>query len=131
MTVGSQRADGAVRDFDTVFRRDCPTREILDHLTGRWGLLVLAALRPGPRRFYELRDRIDGISEKMLSQTLRTLDRDGLVERTVEPTKPPRVTYELTELGAAGAAHLCALIAWIGDSAPEIVAAQLRFDGSR
>lgn len=115
-------------EMDQVFRRDCPARAVFDHLTGRWALLVLAALRSGPLRFHQLRNHIDGVSEKMLSQTLRTLDRDGLVERTVEPTKPPQVSYALTPLGYEGAGHLCALISWVGERAPVIVAAQERYD---
>ncbi|MEV0108257.1 helix-turn-helix domain-containing protein [Nocardia sp. NPDC050799] len=116
---------------DSVFRRDCPSRDIFEHLTGRWALLVLAALRPGSRRFHQLRDRIEGINEKMLSQTLRTLERDGLVKRTVVPVRPPQVSYELTGFGEEAARHLCGLITWIGASASEIRAAQERWDNSR
>ncbi|MFE7746507.1 winged helix-turn-helix transcriptional regulator [Nocardia sp. NPDC057455] len=128
MTVSSQvDADSE----NSVFRRDCPSRDIFEHLTGRWSLLVLAALRPGSRRFHQLRDRIEGISEKMLSQTLRTLERDGLVERTVLPVRPPQVSYALTRLGEEAARHLCGLISWIGASAPEIRTARESWDNSR
>ncbi|WP_201295438.1 MULTISPECIES: helix-turn-helix domain-containing protein [Nocardia] len=128
MEVSSQVNDEA---NSSVFRRDCPSRDIFEHLTGRWSLLVLAALRPDSRRFHQLRDRIEGINEKMLSQTLRTLERDGLVERTVLPVKPPQVWYALTGLGEEAARHLCGLISWIGASTPTIRTAQEGWDNSR
>ncbi|MET7683629.1 helix-turn-helix domain-containing protein [Streptomyces sp. NPDC005423] len=82
-----------------VFHTDCPARDMVDHVTSRWGIWVLISLRSNPLRFYELRESIQGISEKMLAQTLRTLVRDGLLWREVEPTTPPQVTYGLTEFG--------------------------------
>ncbi|MFF4189233.1 winged helix-turn-helix transcriptional regulator [Streptomyces sp. NPDC001691] len=84
-----------------VFHTDCPARDVVDHVTSRWGIWVLIALRSNDLRFYELRESIHGISEKMLSQTLRALVKDGLVRREVEPTTPPQVTYGLTEFGQA------------------------------
>ncbi|QFG23350.1 helix-turn-helix domain-containing protein [Actinomadura sp. WMMB 499] len=113
---------------DDVFRRDCPARVVLDHVTGRWGVLVLTALDGGDLRFFELRNRIEGISEKMLSQTLRTLVRDGLVERTVEPTVPPKVTYGLTELGRGIGVPLRGLTGWIREHAAAIGAARAAHD---
>ncbi|MFD0683605.1 winged helix-turn-helix transcriptional regulator [Actinomadura fibrosa] len=113
---------------DDVFRRDCPARVVLDHVSGRWGVLVLTALGGGDLRFFELRERIEGISEKMLSQTLRTLVRDGLVVRTVEPSVPPKVSYGLTGLGRGIGEPLRALTGWIKEHAPEIVGAQLAYD---
>jgi DNA-binding HxlR family transcriptional regulator len=89
----------AVDELGDVFNSDCPVRTVLSHVAGRWGVLVLASLDEGELRFFELRDRIGGISEKMLSQTLRTLVRDGLLERTVEHSAPPKVSYRLTQLG--------------------------------
>ncbi|WAL65402.1 helix-turn-helix domain-containing protein [Amycolatopsis cynarae] len=77
----------------------CPSRQILDVLANKWTMLVMGALSGGPMRFGELRRRLDGITQKMLTQTLRTLERDGLVTRTVYPTIPPRVEYAATELG--------------------------------
>ncbi|AZS76796.1 transcriptional regulator [Streptomyces lydicus] len=74
-------------------------RDVADHVTSRWGIWVLISLRSNDLRFYELRDSIQGISEKMLAQTLRALVKDGLVRREVEPTTPPQVTYGLTEFG--------------------------------
>jgi DNA-binding HxlR family transcriptional regulator len=82
-----------------VFHTDCPARDMVDHVTSRWGIWVLISLRSGDLRFFELRDSIRGISEKMLSQTLRGLVEDGLVWRHVEPTTPPQVSYGLTEFG--------------------------------
>ena len=82
-----------------VFHTDCPARDVVDHVTSRWGVWVLISLRSNSLRFYELRESIRGISEKMLAQTLRALVQDGLVWREVEPTAPPQVTYGLTEFG--------------------------------
>ncbi len=82
-----------------VFHTDCPARDVVDHVTSRWGIWVLISLRSNDLRFYELRESIQGISEKMLAQTLRALLQDGLVWREVEPTTPPQVTYGLTEFG--------------------------------
>ncbi|CAM3337804.1 helix-turn-helix domain-containing protein [Kibdelosporangium persicum] len=78
---------------------DCPARDVVNHVTSRWGVWVLICLRSNALRFYELRESIQGISEKMLAQTLRVLVQDGLVWRKVEPTTPPQVTYGLTEFG--------------------------------
>ncbi|MFI1147373.1 winged helix-turn-helix transcriptional regulator [Streptomyces sp. NPDC020817] len=82
-----------------VFHTDCPARDVVDHVTSRWGIWVLISLRSNDLRFFELRESIRGISEKMLAQTLRALVEDGLVWRKVEPTTPPQVTYGLTEFG--------------------------------
>ncbi|MEU3461233.1 helix-turn-helix domain-containing protein [Streptomyces sp. NPDC006733] len=82
-----------------VFHTDCLARNVVDHVTSRWGVWVLIALRSNDLRFYELRESIQGISEKMLAQTLRALVEDGLVWREVEPTTPPQVTYGLSEFG--------------------------------
>ncbi|MER5886164.1 helix-turn-helix domain-containing protein [Streptomyces sp. NPDC001941] len=92
-----KRAEGEQR-YD-VFHTDCPARDVVDHVTSRWGVWVLISLRSTDLRFYELRESIRGISEKMLSQTLRALVEDDLVWRRVEPTTPPQVTYGLTEFG--------------------------------
>jgi DNA-binding HxlR family transcriptional regulator len=107
---------------------NCPSRTILDHVTSRWGTLVLAALVEGPRRFAGLRDTVAGISDKMLSQTLRQLVRYGLVDRHVESTVPPQVTYSLTTLGSELATPLCHLIHWIGQHTDDLLAAQHAYD---
>ncbi|CAN3978923.1 winged helix-turn-helix transcriptional regulator [Kitasatospora purpeofusca] len=99
MTEGVQLERGATGKRYEVFHTDCAARETVDHVTSRWGVWVLIALQGNDLRFFELRDSIRGISEKMLAQTLRALVQDGLVWRVVEPTTPPRVTYGLTEFG--------------------------------
>ncbi|MFF1697716.1 winged helix-turn-helix transcriptional regulator [Streptomyces sp. NPDC058257] len=99
MREGAQRTQADTGSRYDVFHTDCPARGVVDHVTSRWGVWVLIALRSNDLRFYELRDSIQGISEKMLAQTLRALVQDGLVWREVEPTTPPQVTYGLTEFG--------------------------------
>lgn len=102
----------------------CPSRVVLDHVTSRWGTLVLLVLRDGTQRFGELRRRIGGVSEKMLTQTLRTLEEDGFVQRTVYAEVPPRVEYALTEMGTEVAAHLAALGTWVERNLPRVMAAR-------
>jgi DNA-binding HxlR family transcriptional regulator len=104
-----------------TFPDNCPTRAVLDRITTRWSTLIVAALVLEPHRFAELRRRIEGISEKMLSQNLKTLVTYGLVHREVEPTVPPKVTYSLTPLGEELAVPLCALIGWVGDHANDLL----------
>ncbi|WP_034087657.1 winged helix-turn-helix transcriptional regulator [Streptacidiphilus albus] len=96
-SVQHTRAEAGKR-YD-VFHTDCPARDMVDHVTSRWGIWVLISLRSNDLRFFELRESIQGISEKMLAQTLRALVQDGLVWREVEPTTPPQVSYGLTEFG--------------------------------
>jgi DNA-binding HxlR family transcriptional regulator len=112
-----------------VFARGCPSRPTLEHVTGRWGSLALGGLMEGPLRFNELRRRIEGISEKMLSQTLHALERDGLVHREAQPTNPPRVDYSLTPLGQETAERLRALIELVEQRMPQVIEAQRRYDG--
>jgi DNA-binding HxlR family transcriptional regulator len=106
-----------------VFSSKCASRVVLDHVTSKWAVLVLAALDRGPMRFSVLRRRIDGVSEKMLAQTLRTLEADGFVDREVAPTTPPQVTYRLTALGADLTTHLSGLLDFIVTRLPDIKAA--------
>ncbi|MFF2330462.1 MULTISPECIES: winged helix-turn-helix transcriptional regulator [unclassified Streptomyces] len=113
--------------FD-VFSRQCPSRGTLEHVTGRWGSLTLGALFEGSFRFNELRRRVDGVSEKMLSQTLHALERDGLVHREAQPTNPPRVDYELTPLGRQVAERLLGLIELVEGRMPEVLLARDRYD---
>jgi DNA-binding HxlR family transcriptional regulator len=96
---GVQRGQVEAGKRYDVFHTDCAARDVVDHVTSRWGVWVLISLRSNSLRFYELRESIQGISEKMLAQTLRALVQDGLVWREVEPTTPPQVTYGLTEFG--------------------------------
>ncbi|MGW7529859.1 winged helix-turn-helix transcriptional regulator [Streptomyces sp. NPDC054783] len=99
MTGGAQRIEVEAGERCEVFHTDCPARDVVDHVTSKWGVWVLISLRSNDLRFYELRESIQGISEKMLAQSLRALVQDGLVWREVEPTTPPQVTYGLTEFG--------------------------------
>ncbi|MFF0622461.1 winged helix-turn-helix transcriptional regulator [Streptomyces sp. NPDC004296] len=99
MREGAQLKQAETGKRYDVFHTDCPARDMVDHVTSRWGIWVLISLRSNDLRFYELRDSIRGISEKMLTQTLRALVQDGLVWREVEPTTPPKVTYGLSEFG--------------------------------
>jgi DNA-binding HxlR family transcriptional regulator len=116
--------------FD-VFVRACPSRPTLEHVTGKWGSLTLGALSSGTLRFNEVRRRVDGISEKMLSRTLRALERDGLVHRSAQPGNPPWVDYTLTELGEAVAARLLDLIDLVQRQMPQVEAARNRYDTGR
>lgn len=103
----------------------CPTRDLLDRIGDKWSMLVVGILADAERlRFGAVRDRIVGISEKMLTQTLRSLERDGLVARTVFAEVPPRVEYELTELGRSLRGPMQALEAWAVDHMDDVVAAR-------
>ncbi|WEO77669.1 helix-turn-helix domain-containing protein [Cryobacterium sp. SO2] len=104
-----------------VFAAGCASRVVLDHVTSKWGVLVIVALAETSLRWGELRRGIEGISEKMLAQTLRTLEADGLVHREAQPTIPPRVDYSLTDRGHELAAHLIPLVRWVGANAGDIV----------
>ncbi|MEU6277213.1 helix-turn-helix domain-containing protein [Streptomyces populi] len=99
MGEGTQLTGAGAGGRHEVFHTDCPARDVVDHVTSRWGVWVLISLRSNDLRFYELRNSIQGVSEKMLAQTLRALVQDGLVRREVEPTTPPQVTYGLSEFG--------------------------------
>ncbi|MFE7894843.1 winged helix-turn-helix transcriptional regulator [Streptomyces sp. NPDC057412] len=114
-----------------VFARTCPSRGTLEHVTGRWGGLTLGALYEGSLRFNELRRRVDGVSEKMLSQTLHALERDGLVHREAQPTNPPRVDYELTPLGRGVAERLISLIQFVEGRMDDVLDARRTYDETR
>jgi DNA-binding HxlR family transcriptional regulator len=103
------------------YRQDCPSRRLLDRIGDRWTVLIVGALDPGPQRFGALAVRVGGISQKMLAQTLRSLERDGFVTRTVYPEIPPRVEYELTALGRSLQAPLRALEEWAVANMSEVV----------
>lgn len=104
-----------------VLSNECPSREILEHLTTKWSVLVLRCLSDGVHRFSELKQRIEGVSEKMLAQTLKVLEKDGFLIRTVYPVVPPKVEYQLTILGAQAAEKMTMLIGWIERNIPEIL----------
>jgi DNA-binding HxlR family transcriptional regulator len=107
---------------DGILPQPCATRTVLDHVTSKWGVLVLIALSQGTHRWAELRRTVQGVSEKMLASTLRTLQQDGFVTRTSYPEVPPRVEYALTERGRALAERMLPLMDWIADNADEILA---------
>jgi DNA-binding HxlR family transcriptional regulator len=123
-----------VRDAPTIEpcgspdHEDCGIRLILDRLGEQWTVMALAELSAGPRRYRELERALVGVSQRMMTLTLRRLERDGHVLRHVEPTVPPSVTYELTELGRSFASQVAALVTWSRQRKAEIEAAQARFD---
>lgn len=104
------------------------TREILDRVGDKWSLLIVVTLRAGPMRFNELKRQIEGISQRMLTLTLRSLERDGLLIRTMYPTTPARVDYELTPLGRSLITPVAALAEWAEAHMSEIETARRRFD---
>ena len=104
-----------------VLSNECPSREILEHLTNKWSVLVLRCLSEGVHRFSELKQRIEGFSEKMLAQTLKMLEQDGFILRTVYPVVPPKVEYQLTITGSQAAEKINYLIGWVERSLPEIL----------
>jgi DNA-binding HxlR family transcriptional regulator len=113
-----------------AFMAACPTRQVMATVGGKWAGLLVNALAAGPRRHGELRAVIAGVSQKMLTQTLRELERDGLVERTVTPQVPVRVDYELTPLGRTLVPVLRALKDWSETHIEEILDARSRFDAA-
>lgn len=108
--------------------RNCPTRQLLDRIGDRWTVLVVRSLADGPRRHAEIRRAIDGVSQKMLTRTLRGLERDGLVARTVTPTSPPRVDYELTALGSSLSGPLGGLEDWAKTHMASVLRARGAYD---
>lgn len=121
-----------MRPYD-VFEDRCPTRMILDRLADKWALLILDRVREGPVRFNHLRRDIKGISQKVLSQTLKKLERDGLISRQVFATVPVTVEYALTDLGRTLTETVAALAHWAERNADAVLAAQAAYDaaGSR
>ncbi|MFI6981764.1 winged helix-turn-helix transcriptional regulator [Embleya sp. NPDC050154] len=108
-----------------VYSAKCATRQVLDHIAGKWTVLIVDALRDGTMRYTDLSRRIEGVSQKMLTQTLRSLETDGFVLRTVTPTIPPRVDYELTELGRSLGGPIRALREWTETHINEIERARI------
>ncbi|THA44504.1 helix-turn-helix domain-containing protein [Streptomyces sp. A1136] len=109
-----------------AYSAKCPTRQVLDHIAGKWTILVVDALLQGTMRYTDLSRRIEGVSQKMLTQTLRSLEADGFVTRTVHPTIPPRVEYDLTTLGRSLAEPITALRQWTETHINEIEQARTR-----
>ncbi|WP_269219400.1 winged helix-turn-helix transcriptional regulator [Brevundimonas vesicularis] len=111
-----------------VFAANCPTRQLLDRIADKWSTLILIVLGEGPIRFNALKQRVDGVSQKMLSQTLKSLERDGLVSRSVVATVPVSVTYAVTPLGRTLMAAMQSMIDWAETRMPEVAAAQTAYD---
>lgn len=103
-----------------VFKLGCPSRDVMRHVTSRWGVLILIALQGHVHRFSELRRKVSGVSERMLSQTLQWLEADGLVDRRSFPVVPPHVEYKLTPLGIEAAEKVAQLADWIEENLPAL-----------
>jgi DNA-binding HxlR family transcriptional regulator len=126
MTAAQRRAE-AKAEYD-AFLAGCPSRQLLDVLTDKWVTLVMVALRNGPRRYSQVARAVAGVSQKMLTQTLRNLERNGLLTRTVEPTVPVTVTYELTDLGRSLLELVAGIKDWAEDHMDEVQAAREGYD---
>ncbi|MFE2421846.1 winged helix-turn-helix transcriptional regulator [Streptomyces hokutonensis] len=127
MTAAQKREQARV-EYD-AFIRSCPTNQLLDRISDKWVSLVVAALSRGPMRYSDLARKIAGVSPKMLTQTLRSLERDGILSRTVTPSVPVRVDYELTPLGTSLSMLLLAVKDWAETHIEEVHEARGRYDG--
>ena len=114
--------------FQWDSREDCEVRQILDRIADKWSLLVMALLENRTMRFTELLKTVDGVSQRMLTVTLRQLERDGLVSRTVFPVIPPHVEYSLTDLGRSLNTTVTALVTWTESHQSDIAASRARYD---
>ncbi len=123
-TLTQQLRDG------NLFAEQCPSRDVLKHVTSRWGVLILVALRQGTHRFSDLRRKMGGVSEKMLAQTLQWLEQDGFVNRVSYPVVPPHVEYSLTPLGEQVSEKVAALADWIEMNLPQVMASRHERDAS-
>ncbi|MFI6366667.1 winged helix-turn-helix transcriptional regulator [Nocardia sp. NPDC050630] len=127
-TTAAQRRDLAKQQYD-AYVAECPTRHLLDRISDKWVSLILNALADGPLRYAEINRIISGVSPKMLTQTLRTLERDGLLERRITAEVPVRVDYELTALGHSLQPVMRAIKRWAEERMDEVLAARARYDG--
>ncbi|GAA4250471.1 winged helix-turn-helix transcriptional regulator [Dactylosporangium darangshiense] len=125
-TASRRRADER-REYD-AFMADCPARKLLDRISDKWVSLILTALAGGPMRYSDINRRIAGVSQKMLTQTLRTMERDGLLSRTVTASVPVRVDYRLTSLGESLLPLMAAVKAWAETHMPQVERAQAAYD---
>ena len=116
LTLSEQLRNG------NLFAEQCPSREVLKHVTSRWGVLILVSLRDGTHRFSDLRRKIGGVSEKMLAQSLQALVQDGFLNRVSHPVVPPHVEYSLTPLGEQVSEKVAALADWIELNLPVVLA---------
>lgn len=127
-SISTASGPSAIEGADGIFPAGCPSRIVLDHVSSKWGVLILVSLWNGPQRWSELRRRAEGISEKMLAQTLRTLEADGFVHRDAQPVIPPRVDYSLTPLGEQAAEIVGGLGHWVERALPAVEAARRAYD---
>lgn len=127
--MAGQSAPSPEDDVD-VLARDCPSRAIFEHVTSKWTALVLIALAGRSRRFGELRRTVEGVSEKMLSQSLRSLERDGMIVRTAYDCAPPRVEYALTPLGAEVSRQVRDLADILQGAVPDVARSRERFNSA-
>lgn len=130
MTKNAQTTALSAADSTAACTADgCPLRDILDRVGDKWSVLVVVLLGDGTRRFSDLRRSVEGISQRMLTHTLRQLERDGLISRTVYPTVPLRVEYALTPLGQTLLEPLAALAQWAGQHREAVLSARVAYDG--
>lgn len=115
-------------NYKAMYEGQCPSREALDRIGDKWSSLIIGLLEEGPMRFSDLQRTIGGITQKMLTQTLRSLERDGLVKRTVYPEVPPHVEYELTDLGFTLIEPLAVLRDWAQTNITKVALAQQAYD---
>ncbi|WP_332666859.1 winged helix-turn-helix transcriptional regulator [Aeromicrobium sp.] len=125
---GSCDVTGETDAFQWDTREDCEVRQILDRVADKWSLMVISLLGHRTLRFTELKREIDGVSQRMLTVTLRHLERDGLIQRTVHPVVPPRVDYELTDLGCGLIETIQSLVRWTESNQEAIIRARIAFD---
>ena len=118
------------QDRGNAYDPNCPTRLVLDRIGGKWTVLVIGVLTSGPVRFTQLRERVGGVAPKVLTQTLRALERDGLIARHVFAEVPPRVEYELTDLGRTLEKPIAAIRDWAEEHMPSITEAREEYDDS-
>ena len=111
-----------------LYAKNCPSRQVLDRIGDTWSVLIVTLLAGGPERYTTLQRQIEGISPKMLTQTLRALERDGLITRTVQAVVPPRVDYELTPLGESLLGLVEALEKWAVNHMDDVLAARATYD---
>ena len=128
MDTSESRQTGGLTN---VLSKNCPSHRVLEMVAGKWQVLLLYALRDGKRRYSELQHTVGGISQKMLTQTLRELERNGLVKRTSYPVVPPHTEYELTELGASLESIIYRLGSWAQENIGAVSEARRTYDGQR
>ncbi len=130
-TIKDSKHTTSIFERGNVLAKECPSRSILKHVTSQWGVLVLFSLLEGTHRFSELRNKITGVSEKMLSQTLQTLEADGFVLRIAHPVIPPHVEYQLTANGIEVANRVEGLVDWIEHNLKDIMISQSKHESGK